>query len=280
MGNGNNQVVQIAVNSLPFWSRFIIPFDLRWNGVACLRQVITIGNEIRAFGYNQQAANAQQLMNGQATERDTIVQEGGKTRGGSRYIIVGMSLTVDGYPYDVPDDNENNGLDHYVWPASATQPCNEASGPLVNTVEDQRSLLSALVQAFTMAYKLDIKIDGTRRTLEMGVPQFYPGQGGTKDLIGASNGDTFVSNFMPIPETIVWNPSGAVDSQLTVALKAAYNIFMPTWVTPTGTANGLPVSETNPKITDAVPTPMGRKWRQAFILNFHGREESPVSNVS
>ncbi len=31
---------------------------------------------------------------------------------------------------------------------------------------------------------------------------------------------------------------------------------------------------------DAIPTPLGRKWTQGYIVNFHGYEESPTSNVS
>lgn len=276
MSNGN-QVTQVAVNSLPFWSRIIVPFDLRWNGTQCQRRVITRGTKIRAFGYRQNEANVRALNGASATERDTIVQEGGKTRGGARYVIFGLSIGIDAWPYTASD---NEGLIHEMWPPMSQQPCNQASGPLAMTVEDYRSLLATFANAFAGAFKVDIKVDGTKRTLEMGIPAFYPGMGGIKDQLSAMNGDVFVANFMPIPETIMWNPAGAVDSNLAVQLEAAYDVDLPTWTTPTGTINGEPVSQDNPIIEGAVPTAIGREWQQAFMINFHGREESPVSNVS
>jgi len=272
--------IQIAVNTLPLQSRLIVPFDLRYDGVSCIRTVITRGTELRGYGYKQNDTQVVELAGAMATERDTPLLKASETQGGSRYIIQGLSISVDGEPYDIPENDQNHGLDHWMWPASSELPCNQASGPLVLSVEDKRSLMSSLVQAFCQAYKLSIQIDGDSRTLQMGIPIFYPGQGGVKDTLATSNGDTFAANFMPIPETIAWNPGGTVDSNLVVLFRAKHSINMPTWTTPVGTANGLPASETNPLITDAVKTAMGRKWLQAFVVNFHGRREQPVSNVS
>jgi hypothetical protein len=273
--------VQIAVNTLPVQSRIIIPFDLRYDGENCLVEVIPRGNEIRAYGYRQNDSNVPELDGAQATDRDTPLLKASETRGGSRYIIQGLSISVDGEPYDIPANDGNHGLRHYLWPASSELPCNQGSGPLTMSVEDKRSLQSSLVQAFCQTYKLSIDIDGDTRVLQMGIPIFYPGQGGVKDTLATSNGDTFCANFMPIPETIAWNPGGTVDSNLVVMFRSRYSIWMPTWTTPAGTANGLPyAAETNPKIADAVETAWGRKWLQAFVVNFHGRQEQPVSNVS
>lgn len=276
MANGNDQeVTQVAVNSLPFWSRIVQRFDLRWDGTNDRRNVITRGTKIRAFGYRQNGSNENALAGEMATERDTVVQEGGKTLGGARYIIHGLSIGVDGKPYDLGPDGE-----HRVWPGMSQLPGNGGAGPQCPSLEDERSLLSTLASVFAQCFKVDIRIDGVRRTLEMGVPQFYPGQGGIKDSVASNNGDVFVSNYMPIPEAIVWNPSGAVDSNLVVQLEAAYTMTLPTWTTPYGTASGLPPDADHPVLEGAVPTALGRDWRQGFIVNFHGRAESPVSNVS
>jgi hypothetical protein len=272
--------LQIAVNTLPLQSRLVIPFDLRYNGTLCEREVIRKGTELLAYGYKQNDTNVVELAGAMATERDTPLLKAAETQGGSRYIIQGLSISVDGEPYDIPEGDESMGLDHHMWPASSELPCNQGSGPLVAAVEDKRSLMSSLVQAFCQSYKLSIQIDGDSRTLQMGIPLFYPGQGGVKDTVATSNGDTFAANFMPIPETIPWNPGGTADSNLVVLFRSKYSIYMPTWTTPAGTANGLPASETNPLITDAVKTALGRKWLQGIVVNFHGRREQPVSNVS
>jgi hypothetical protein len=279
MSNGNQQqVLQIAVNTLPFFSRFVIPYDLRWDGTNCMREVLSRGRKFRAFDYRQGETSARALNGQEATERDTILQEAGKTRGGSRYIIMGLSITLDGYPYETTE--ASHGLLHRIYPGMSTQACNNGSGPICPSVEDMRSLSSMFLQAFLQTHYITIQVDGTKRTLEMGIPAFYPGQGGAKDLISATNGDVFCANYMSIPECIVWNPSGAVDSNMTCEFQCAYDLEMPTWTTPTGTASGLPPDEQHPKIDGAVPSSKGRDWRQGFMLNFHGREESPVSNVS
>jgi hypothetical protein len=51
-------------------------------------------------------------------------------------------------------------------------------------------------------------------------------------------------------------------------LKAAYRMRCPTWTAPDAVFVG------------AVPTPMGRLWTQGWVMNFHGRAISPVSNIS
>lgn len=272
--------LQIAVNTLPIFSRLVVGYDLRWDGTNCLREVITKGDEYRAFGYKQNDSQVPELGGARATSRDTPLLKSAETRGGSRFRIQGLSITADGEPYDYPENDTKYGLDHYVWPGSSELPCNQASGPLVMSVEDKRSLMSTLIQAFCMAFKLQIEIDGDSRGLQLGIPAFYPGQGGVKDSVASTHGDVFASNFIPIPEGIMWNPSGTVDSNLIVHFESVHSIWMPTWTTPTGTANGLPVDEGNPKLTDAVETAWGRYWRQAFMVNFHGVQEQPTSAVS
>lgn len=269
--------IEIAVNTLPFWSRFILPFDLRWNGTDCIRRIITQGTKIPVFDYRQGESAATALNGAQATERDTILTKAGQTRGGARYTILGMSITKDGMPYT---NEAANGLSHGVYPPMSTQPCNGDSGPLVPSVEDMRSLNNLFLEAFLQTFLIDLKIDGSKRTIEFGPTLLYPGGGGAKDSIESANGDVFVSNFMPIPEGIFWNPSGSVDSNMVVRLEAAYDLDVPTWTTPTGTANGEPVTQDNPELDYANRTAIGRNWQQGFVLNFHGREESPTSNVS
>jgi hypothetical protein len=269
---------QIAVNTLPFWSRFVVEYDLRYDGVTCIRRLITRGTRIPVFDYRQGEAQATALNGAQATARDTILVKAAQTRGGGRYTINGLSITKDGMPYE--NAANSNGLTHQVFPAASVQPCNGDSGPLVLSVEDMRSLNNFTLQAFLQTFRVQLNIDGTRRTIEMGPALLYPGQGGAKDSIESANGDVFVSNFMPIPEGIFWNPSGAVDSNMVVQLEAAYDLDAPTWTTPTGTADGGAVTQENPEIPYANRTALGRQWQQGFVLNFHGREESPTSNVS
>lgn len=268
---------QIAVNTLPFWSRFVIPIDLRYDGATCIRRVISKGTKVPVFDYRQGEANATALNGAQATARDTILVKAAQTRGGGRYTINGLSITKDGMPYTVGD---TKGLVHEIFPGMSVQPCNSDSGPLVPSVEDMRSLNNLMLQAFLQTFRVQLNIDGSRRTIEMGPAVLYPGQGGAKDSIESTNGDVFVSNFMPIPEGIFWNPSGAVDSNMVVELESTYDLDVPTWTTPTGTADGEPVSGENPEIPYANRTALGRDWQQGFVLNFHGREESPTSNVS
>jgi hypothetical protein len=272
--------LQIAINTLPIFSRLVIPYDLRWDGTNCTRAVIQKGTHYRAYAYKQNDSQVPELAGAQATARDTPLLKAAETRGGSRFKIYGMSITADGEPYDYPENDSEYGLNHYMWPAASDLPCNQASGPLVLSVEDKRSLCDALIQAFLMSCKLQMEIDGDSRGLQLGIPAFWPGQGGAKDSVAASNGDVFASNFIEIPEGITWNPSGAVDSNLIVHFEAVHTITMPTWTTPTGTANGLPVSGSNPKLDDAVPTAWGRHWRQGFQVNFHGVQEQPTSGVS
>lgn len=275
-----NAPLQIAVNTLPIQSRLVIPFDLRWNGTDCERAVISKGDEYRAYGYKQNDTSVAELAGARATSRDTPLLKASETRGGSRFRIYGMSITADGEPYDYPDEGTEYGLNHHMWPASSELPCNQQAGPLVLSVEDKRSLCSCLIQAFLMAFKVQLEIDGDSRGLQFGVPAFWNGQGGAKDTIASSNGDVFASNYLPIPEGITWNPSGTVDSNLILHFKSEHVITMPTWTTPTGTASGLPVDGSHPEIEGAIPTAWGRLWRMAFMCNFHGVQEQPTSGNS
>lgn len=260
--------LNIAVNTLPFWSRFVVPFNLVWDGTNNQNQVLTVGQKIRVFSYKQGEAAAQPLNGDLATARDTILQTGGQTRGGSLYDIRGLSFTKDGSPYEaVTAQSAAVPRTHAYWPGMSVQAANGVA-PLVPSVEDQRSLEAMLLQAFLSTFAISLKVDGTKRILEMGPNQLYPGIGGNKDTIVSSNGDVFNSNYMPIREGIQWNPAGATDSNLIVELEAAYNVTMPAWVAPL---------DANPARNR---TALGRVWNLAFICNFHGREEAPTSAVS
>lgn len=273
---------EIAINTLPFWSSLSISLDLRYDGTNLQRVQITRGSKIPVFDYKKGTANVTALEGALATARDTILVQPNQTRGGGLYRIFGVSLTKDGKIFERKNirDAISDGLDHQWWMAASMQPGNGAFGPQTMSVEDFRSFDSWLASALLDIFALTIFIDGTKRTLEMGPCQIYPGVGGVKSNVDATNGDTFVSNYMPIEEGITWNPSGAVDSNLVVELEAAYQLTTPCWTTPYGTANGEPPSQENPEITDANKTPLGRVWTVRYIVNFHGREESPVSNVS
>jgi hypothetical protein len=275
------QPLNIAINTLPIFSRIVIPFDLRYDGQNCLRTVIQRGEKLRAYAYKQNDAAVPELCGARATSRDTPLLKASETSGGARFKIHGISITTDGEPYDYPENDTTYGLTHYMWPGMSELPCNQTGGPLVPSVEDKRSLMSSFSQAFLMAHKVQLEIDGDSRGLQLGIPAFWPGQGGVKDSVATTHGDTFASNFVPIPEGITWNPSGTVDSNLILEFEAVHSIVMPTWTTPAGTVNGLPYdAETNPKISDAIETAIGRYWRLGFMCNFHGVREQPTSGVS
>lgn len=270
----------IAVNTLPFWSRFLLNVDLRWDGANATRLVFTAGQQIPVFSYKQGEGNVSALAGERATARDTILQTGNQTRGGSLYDIRGISYTKDGSLYEtVPAANPAQQAVHAYWPGMSVQAANGVN-PIAPTVEDMRALEACVLAMFLGSFRTQINIDGTKRILEMGPVILYPGIGGQKDGIVSSNGDVFNSNYMPIDEGITWNPAGAVDSNLSVILECNYNVQAPCWTTPTGTANGLPVSGTNPIIPNANRTAIGRNWTLPIVCNFHGREESPTSNVS
>lgn len=270
------QPQQIAINTLPFWSRFTQTVDLRWDGTSLLRTIIPMGKRVQVFDYRQgdQAVNA--LEGSASTPRDTILVQASQTRGGGLYKIFGISYTKDGMAYERSGTNAKNGLVHTLYPPTALQPGNGASGPVVMTVEDWRMFDSYMLHLYLDPYRTQVNIDGTRRILEMGPAPYYPGVGGAfGGNVDTQNGGAFMSNYMHIGEGIVWNPAGAVDSNFTILLEATYDIVVPTYTTPDGVNpfTGSPYVGGN-------PTPYGRVWTQAFLCNLHGQEESPTSNVS
>jgi hypothetical protein len=272
---------EIAINTLPFWSRFTITTDLRFDGTAATRLQFSNGFKIPVFDYRKGESTVTALEGSRATARDTILVQANQTRGGGIFRIHGMSFTKDGWAYERSGTKNQNGTIHTLFPPSGTQPANGGAGPVVLSVEDFRALDSLMAEMFLKYFRTEIRVDGTRRILEMGPSLLYPGVGGpTGGNVDTVNGQPFVANFMKIREGIIWNPAGAVDSNLEVSLEAAYDAITPTWTTPTGTANGEPVTADNPQIEDANPTAMGREWTQGWILNFHGVEESPTSNIS
>lgn len=268
------QPQEIAINTLPFWSRFTLDADLRFDDANLLRTIFTRGTQIPVFDYRKGEDSAAALGGDRATGRDTILVNAAQTRGGGAYHIHGLSITKDGAPYVKSGTGQNAGLIHTLYPPHSLQPGNGASGPQVMTVEDFRALDAMMWQLFEKFFKIDLNIDGTRRILEMGPAPLYPGIGGPMNDIDTTNGGVWQSNYMHIKEGIKWNPSGTVDSNLTVTLTAAYDCRVPTWTAPDSlTPDGDPV--TNPN-----PTAIGRLWTQGWIVNFHGYEESPTSNVS
>jgi hypothetical protein len=272
------QPQEISINTLPFWSRFTVSADLRYDGINPTRTVISKGRQIPVFDYRQGEGTVTALEGAQATTRDTILVQANQTRGGGLYRIHGISYTKDGWPYSRTGADAatvTKGLEHSFYPPNSLQPANGTAGPIVLTVEDFRALDSLMVHIYLDAFRTQINIDGTRRILEMGPSPLYPGVGGAATgNVDTSNGQSFVSNYMHISEGIVWNPAGAVDSNLRVLLEASYDIVVPCWTAPNGLApDGTPIPSAN-------PTAMGRVWTAGWICNFHGLEESPTSNVS
>ncbi|HXS82633.1 MAG TPA: hypothetical protein VN896_07910 [Methylomirabilota bacterium] len=270
------QPQEIAVNTLPFWSRFTLTSNLVWDATNTFRTIFAAGTTRKVFDYRQGEQQVQALEGSAATNRDTILVKASQTRGGGMYTIYGVSYTKDGWAYERADSASGVGLKHTLFLPASLQPANGAAGPIVPTVEDWRSLDSLMVHIFTDHWRTQINIDGTRRVLEMGPAALYPGVGGAAGgNVDTSNGGTYVVNYMHIPEGMQWNPAGATDSNFIMSLECTYDVVVPTWTNPTGTN-----PTTGAAITGANPTALGRQWTQGWICNFHGEETSPTSNVS
>jgi hypothetical protein len=271
-------VQELAINTLPFWSRFTKTVDLRFDAVNVFRTVISQGQNLTVFDYRKGEQNVSALEGSMSTARDTILVQANQTRGGGMYSIFGISYTKDGWAYERSGENQKNGLIHTYFPPSSVQPANGSGGPIVPTVEDWRAIDSLMVHLFYDAARTQINIDGTRRILEMGPPPYYPGVGGAYGgNVDTTGGGTFISNYMHIQEGIVWNPAGAVDSNFQIFLEWTYDVVLPTWTTPDGIN---PFTTPPAPYADANPTAIGRVWTQPWICNLHGQETSPTSNVS
>jgi len=272
---------QVAVNTLPFWSRIVLPINLAFSQVDTptgLRVLFTKGTKFSAFSYRKGESTVSALSGATATSRDTILVQANQPRGGERFKIHGISITKDGWPYVASPVAPGNQLTHTLFPPSSVQPAGGSiPGIFVPTVEDFRSLDALVWEIFFKYTRMDLNIDGTRRIIEFGPTPFYPGIGGPSgNNVDTTNGGTFNSNFMEIPEIINWNPAGATDSNFEVSFTFDYDAVVPTWTTPTGidpaTGNAY-----NPALPSS---PLGRDYRAGFILNFHGVAESPISDVS
>ena len=269
-------VQEVAVNTLPFWSRFTLSTNLQFDpAVGLFRTQFSAGFRVPVFDYRKGEQNVSALEGSRATSRDTILVTANQTRGGGLYRIFGVSFTKDGWPYVRSGAGSQNGIIHSLFPPNSIQPGNGGFGPQVPSVEDFRALDSLMTEILAKYFRLELQIDGTRRIIEMGPTIYYPGIGGPfGGNVDTTHGGTANNNYMHIREGIVWNPAGAVDSNLQVSLEAAYDCITPTWTNPTGT------DDAGNAISGATPTAMGRLWTQGWIVNFHGREESPTSNIS
>jgi hypothetical protein len=240
------------------------------------------GSQFNAFSYGKGAAQTAALSGATATARDTILVTANQPRGGERYKIHGISITKDGWPYVANEattvNSQADQLTHTLFPPSSVQP---AGGTLpaisVMTVEDWRSIDSLMWEIFFKYTSMDLQIDGTRRVIEFGPTPYYPGIGGPNGgNVDTTNGGTLNANYMSIPEGIDWNPAGATDSNMNMAFKYAYDLVTPVWSTPDGIDPA-----TGEVYTGTVPSsPLGRRWKQGYILNFHGQAETPISDVS
>ena len=274
----NEQTIEIAENRIPYWSRFLTQVDLRFNGVDRFVTQLTAGFEIPVFDYRRGEQNVQALLGAKATKRDTIMTNASQTRGGAMYSITGFSITKDGYPYQQSENNQRgkSGTIHGLpFPAGSIPAGNGGGEPDILSVEDFRSLDSFMLETLQKFFLLQITIDGTTRIIELGPSMLYPGVGGPSGgNVDTGNGSTFVSNYMHLKNPIYWNPAGAVDSNMSLLLTAAYDLVTPTFTAPDGlTPEGDPIVDPN-------PTPLGRVWTQGWILSMHGQEMKPTSQVS
>lgn len=265
----------LAVNTLPFWSMIGLSADLRLVPGALTRVLFTAGTKRRAFSYKQGDGAVPALEGDQATERDTILVKATETRGGARYHIKGISVTPDGLPF-WKDEADATGLTVHDTLASVITP---APGSDANiTPEDLKGLTAFMVNMLMANFKMDLKVDGTKRTIELGPVTFYNAVGGLVGHEAHSIGQPFAMNYYEIPEGIDWNPSGAKDSNMVVEFVADRTVIVPQYVS----ADGI-----NPATHAAYgaelnlqKSGLGRNWCQRWLVNFHGQEISPTSDVS
>lgn len=253
---------EISINTLPFWSRFTLTANLAFDGANNLNRVLTAGTQRLVFAYQKGQANVPALENGLATARDTLLVNANQTRGGGLYMIYGLSYTKDGWPY-VLGDPTTQRINHQIFLPSSVAP----PALLVPTVDDFRALDSFGAHMFLDHFRTQLNVDGTRRVIEMGPAQIYPGVGGASGgNIDVQNAGTFVANYMHIKEGMKWNPAGTVDSNISLVLECSYNVDVVAFRPPAAVA-------------PEVATPLGREWTQGWIANFHGYEESPTSDI-
>jgi len=271
----SDEIIELAENRIPYWSRFVVDADLRWDGTNATFEQFSKGAEIPVFDYRRTESGVGALGGANATARDTILNKANETRGGAAYMIKGISLTKDGYVYEAGGENSKKGLIHSLPMPTAQPNANGTAGPSLS-VEDFRGLDSFMLELLQKYFLLQLEVDGTSRTIEFGPTILYPGTGGPSGgNVDTSNGGTYVHNYMSLgPEGIRWNPSGASDSTMTMKLTAAYDCVTPTFTTPTG------VDKNGDPIAGAVPTSLGRLWTQGWIMSLHGTEVKPVSEVA
>lgn len=279
---------KIAINTLPFWTAIEWTFDLRWSPSYVgepgdgTRRVIPRGEDRNGFSYAKDANEATALEGRRATERDTPLTQKGSTRGGAIYRIFGISVTPDGGPFDKTvvqssPPRANDGLNMYrPIPGTELAANGTVPGLVQPDVETLRGLDAALTDALLSHMNLFLTIDGTRRSLPLGPLPYYPGTGGTEGTVFSGNGLRAWDNYMQIPEGMRWNPQGSSDSVMEVSMECAYDVVMATYTA----ANGI-----DPATGEAYAVPfdrsaLGRQWTKRLLVNFHGTEESPLSDVS
>lgn len=278
---------QVAINTLPFWSRIVLECDLRYDGTNLMRRILAAGSTIEAFDYRKGENDVNALQGQGSTARDTLLTKSAETRGGGQFKIMGLSFTRDGDAYETATraagfaEAQRNGTSFTLYPPTTHQPGNGDFGPVTPSPEDIRGLGTIFNDLFSQFQRITINVDGTKRILEFGPGSIHSGiNGQAGGNVYSGNGSPFQNNYFYFAEGIDWNPAGTVDSNLTIGIGSAYDLYLPTYTTPTGTADGLPVTPENPAIDSAEPTPIGRLWRQAWIVNLHGVEISPTSEVS
>lgn len=265
----------IAVNTLPFWSNFVLGADLRYIPGSSRNLVLTAGSERNVFSYKQSDTAVAALEGANATKRDTGLIQSASTPGGSRFRIQGISITPDGMPFEYGQVQTQATQDMAI-PAIVAAGGPGADAILMPSPEDYRSLANFLVALMAQNTRLILQVDGTARNLELGPAVLYNAVGGLFGDNAASVGQPFAANYYPIPEGIVWKPQGGSDSNMVCSLVAAYNVQAPSFPS----ADGINPATGQPYANGAQANPLGRYWRQRFCLNFHGQREAPTSKIS
>lgn len=266
----SQQILQIAENPIPYWSSFVVDYDLRYDPAqGPTRTLFTRGSGYTTFNYNRGASRVTALGGAVATFRDTILVTPSQTRGGAMYNIRGIELVKDGGPI------VRSGED--LLTAEMLMPTSQAGANGLNpqlSVEDYRGLDLFSYELFMNNTGMVATIDGTSRVIEWGPTRNYPGVSGPTSGNVASTSGNLVGNHAYFKNPIQWNPSGSSDSNLELVLNFAYNVVAPTFTAPDGLTPGGVV------IPDAVPSPLGRKWSQRWQTRLVGEEIMPTSNVS
>lgn len=182
--------------ALPYYSDVRLNFT-RTGTTPAYSYVCAAGVELRAFGYAiGDMMNQAGRPNVQATAADTNLQDAGKPIDGETVTVMGIGIQI------------LSRSDFHL----AKHALSDVTARIAMNGGDRGQLLGP--------------VDAIAGGTGLFGSSESPSIGGRVASIG-TNGQPFTDNVMPIPEKIVWQPAGNVDSSLIATLRAEREIVVP-----------------------------------------------------